>query len=223
MRAFIVLFLILHMGCTTRVALKRDRIPEETVVGRFSLSIEPELGDYEGVQTTNLLWKIISAIDLITKVGEMLKFERDPAWKAEVDKIYAMCTAAIEERTGMHILPKETLQGKVKYDAFGYPRGEPAVLAGTGKYPSVLGLSLDVTFLKTTLSYAPWKMSTVRPQLILKLQLFDHSGKILWLDTVKAKAKQEWIPKRPHYYYTSQEFFLLLEALVQEALEKVLD
>ncbi|RMF64465.1 MAG: hypothetical protein D6743_09275 [Calditrichaeota bacterium] len=214
------LFLVAMLGCSSRVALKSDRIPEETVVGRFSLEMTLELDEEE--ETLHPVQAVLSGLKVASEVKEAIELRHNPAWSAFVDTIYGDCMSAIQLRKGLHLLPKETLRTQVKYDAFGYPRGEPAVLAATGKYASVLGLTIDVRFLKKTQKALLKKSTKVRPQITLHLQLFDEQGRIIWLDTIRTKA-EHWSPiRRPRYYYTSPEFFRLLRGLVQEALDELL-
>lgn len=217
----LALLILLLLGCTSRVALKKDQVPSETVVGRFSLEMTLDLDESEE-PATHPLQIMISGAKVISQIRELMNLKQNAAWRAFVDTIYHDCTVALQQGKGLRILPIESLRGQAKYDAFGYPRGEPAVLAASGKYPSVLGLVIDVRFFKEHLRSRVGQLTMVRPHLTLALQLFDHTGKILWLDTVTAKAKQLAPIRWPRYYYTSETFFSLVREMVREALEKLL-
>ena len=108
--------------------------------------------------------------------------ERDPLKQKLIDPCYARVKAGIEAKTAMTILPKETLEGKVTYDAYGYPAGTRQKAAKVGSTPYYLKLDIQITardILENSLTVngSGHKGKKIKAHVAINSTLFDNNGK----------------------------------------------
>lgn len=123
--------------------------------------------------------------------------ERDPMKKKLIDPIYTRVKTAFEAKTAMQILPKETLEGKVNYDAYDYPVGSRKKAVKVGSTPYYLKLDIQITAPETlsnslTVNGNGLNEQQIKAHVAINTTLFDNNGKVVFKANGKAKS-QDWI------------------------------
>ncbi|GEM_PF-4555528 len=123
--------------------------------------------------------------------------EKDPVAELFMHKSYNRIEAAIEEKTGLNILPKETLEGKVLYDIYGYPFGSKKKAAKKGSTPYYLKLNVqmsarDMIDEEVGVNSRSYEKRKIKAHVAIKATFYDEKGKVFFKSEGKAKGDR-WI------------------------------
>ena len=170
----------------------------------FTSSLKAQKSALDGKQATlhNYSFAITDEyqmfLDLMTDEDrDLIIGEEDPVERLFTDKSYERIKAAIEDKTGLGILPKETLEGKVVYDIYGYPAGGSKKAAKRGNTPYYLKLNVQMTARdiideELGVNDVDFQKRRIKPFVFIKATFFDERGKKLFQSEGKAKGDR-WI------------------------------
>lgn len=130
-------------------------------------------------------------------LSDHIEIGKDPVAELFMHESYNRIEAAIEAKTGLEILPKETLEGKVAYDIYDYPAGNKKKAAKRGNTPFYLKLYIqmsarDIIDNEVAVSKTDYKKRKIKPHVLIKATLFDKDAKEVFKSTGKAKGDR-WI------------------------------
>lgn len=135
--------------------------------------------------------------DLAEDNVEPVSGEKDPVAELFMHKSYEQIEAAIEAKTDLDILPKETLEGKVLYDIYGYPFAtkKKAVKKGNTPYYMKLYVQMsarDMIDEEIDVNDNSYKKRKIKAHVIIKATVFDDKCKVV--SKIKGTAKGDrWI------------------------------
>lgn len=123
--------------------------------------------------------------------------DADPIQELFMRKSYETIEATIEQKTGLDILPKETLEGKVMYDIYGYPSGSRKKAAKRGNTPYYLKLNVqmtprDMVDEELGVNSTSFEERRIKAFVFIKAIFYDEKGKKLFESIGRAKG-DKWI------------------------------
>lgn len=181
---FILLILATTSLINTSIAQKSALDGKEVTLHNFAFALTDEFQ--------------LSLEDLIKENGfDAITADKDPVAELFMHKSYDRIEAAIEAKTGVDILPKATLEGKVTYDIYGYPFGNKKKAAKKGSTPYYLKLRIqmsarDMIDDEVGVNKSSYEKRKIKAHVSIKATFYDEKGKEFFKSEGKAKGDR-WI------------------------------
>lgn len=181
---YILLVLISISLVKLSIAQKRAFHGKEITLHNFMFAITDEFQPYREYLEENNSSDAFSA-------------EKDPVAELFMHKSYERIKAAIEQKTGLKILPVETLKGKVAYDIYDYPFGGKKKAAKKGNTPYYLKLNIqmsarDMINEEVGINSSSFEKRKIKAHVAIKATIYNNFGKEFYVAKGKAKGDR-WI------------------------------
>lgn len=161
------------------------------VVFTFIQSATAQRSILEGQQATLFKYSFTLTDEFQRHLSDLAK-DNEPVVEIFMHKTYERIKSTIQDCTGLIILPKETLAGKVPFNIYDYPAATRKKALQNGDTPFYIKISVEMSARETVDEETSYQKRKIKAYCGIKVTFYNEQGKKL--HSAKGKAKgNRWI------------------------------